>query len=263
MSAHHRAAPQPSDLDRHLLEYVLRLGDTSLVLAQGLGAWIGHAPAIEEDLGLANTALDLLGQARMFLTYAGELEGLGRDEDQLASQRLEADYRNLTIAEAPNGDFGDTIVRQFLLDAYQNELYERLVSSADSRLADIASKAVKETRYHLRFSSSWLIRLGDGTTESHDRVQDSLTRIWKFTTELRTSDETELTLASASIAPDPQAVADAWSVRVDAVLSEATLTRPAEQPYRWFGKQGRHTEHLGHLLTDLQYLPRAIPGASW
>ena len=247
----------------HLLEYVLRLGDTSLVLAQGLGAWIGHAPAIEEDLGLANTALDLLGQARMFLTYAGELEGRGRDEDRLANERLEADFRNLTLAEAPNGDFGDTIVRQFLIDAYQSEVYERLVDSTDARLAEIAAKAVKETRYHLRYSSSWLIRLGDGTTESHDRAQAALGRIWKFTTELRTSDATELELAATGVAPDPAVVADAWSAHVDRVLAQATLARPADQPYQWFGKQGRHTEHLGHLLTDLQYLSRAVPGASW
>jgi len=257
------SASQQGAVDAHLLEYVLRLGDTSLILAQGLGEWIGHAPAIEEDLGLANTALDLLGQARMFLSYAGELEGLGRDEDHLASQRLEAEFRNLTIAEAPNGDFGDTIVRQFLVNAYQNELYERLVSSTNPRLAEIAAKAVKETRYHLRFSSSWMIRLGDGTSESHARVQDSLVRIWKFTTELQTGDATEVVLAGSGVAPDPSVVAAAWSARVDAVLSEATLSRPADQPYRWFGKQGRHTEHLGHLLTDLQYLQRAIPGASW
>jgi 1,2-phenylacetyl-CoA epoxidase catalytic subunit len=152
------------------LRYVLRIADTSLVLAQRLGAWVGHAPAIEEDLGLANTALDLLGQARLFLSYAGELEGRGRSEDDLAFLRDEPDILNATLAEMPNGDFGDTIVRQFLVDAYQVELYERLAASTDARLAEIAAKAVKEARYHVRYSASWLVRLGDGTDESHARV---------------------------------------------------------------------------------------------
>jgi len=253
----------PVDDRRDRMEYALRLGDTALVLAQNLGSWVGHAPAIEEDLGLANTALDLLGQARLLLAYAGELEGRGRDEDALAHQRLEADFRNLAIAELPNGDFADTIVRQFLIDAYQLETFERLESSADERFAAVAAKAVKETRYHLRYSASWLVRLGDGTAESHQRAQAALARIWKFTTELCTPDATELALAAAGIAPDPAGVAGGWSARVDAVLAEATLSRPPDQPYQWFGKQGRHTEHLGHLLTDLQYLQRALPGASW
>ena len=254
---------QPGVAEPHLLEYVLRLGDTSLILAQRLGSWIGHAPAIEEDLGLANTALDLLGQARMLLTYAGELEGLGRDEDKLADLRVEADFRNLTLAELPNGDFGDTIVRQFLVDAYQLELFERLTASADPRLAEIAAKAVKETRYHARYSASWLVRLGDGTAESHARVQASLRNVWKFTAELVTPDATDHAIATAGLGPDPDEVARAWSARVDGVLAEATLERPPAQPFQWFGKQGRHTEYLGHVLTDLQYLQRTFPGASW
>lgn len=249
--------------DAQLLEFVLRLGDTSLVLAQRLGSWIGHAPAIEEDLGLANTALDLLGQARMLLSYAGELEGAGRDEDALAFLRLEADFRNLTLAEQPNGDFADTIVRQFLIDAYQLEVYERLQSAGDARLAEIAAKAVKETRYHLRYSSGWVVRLGDGTAESRTRIQVALDRLWKFTTEVVTADLTEIGVAERGLGPDPTAVAVAWRARVRAVLDEATLVLPADVPYQWFGKQGRHTEHLGHLLGDMQYLQRAYPGASW
>lgn len=257
------ADASPVSVDGARLDYALRLGDTSLVLAQQLGLWVGHAPAIEEDLGLANVALDLLGQARMLLTYAGELEGRGRDEDALAFLREEADYRNLTLAEQPNGDFADTIVRQFLLDAWQLEVYERLVTSTDGRFAEIAAKAVKETRYHVRYSGSWLVRLGDGTAESHDRAQAALERAWKFTTELVTVDAVDRTVAAAGIGPDPVALIGAWRARVESQLDEATLRRPADQPFQWYGKQGRHSEHLGHLLADLQYLQRSYPGASW
>lgn len=259
-AAHVAAAPVPAaDRVRHLL----RIADTSLVLAQRLGEWVGHGPAIEEDLGLANTALDLLGQSRLLLAYAGELEGRGRGEDELAFLREEADVLNATLAEQPNGDFGDTVVRQFLIDAYQLELYERLISSADPRLAEIAAKAVKETRYHLRFSSAWLVRLGDGTAESHARVQASLDRLWPFTRELFDADALDQAIAAAGIGPELAEVHAAWSARVDAVLAEATLRRPADAPYHWYGKQGRHSEHLGYLLADLQYLQRTHPGATW
>ena len=243
--------------------YVMRIADTSLVLAQRLGEWVGHAPAIEEDLGLANTALDLLGQARLLLSYAGELEGQGRDEDALAFLRAEPDFLNATLAELPNGDFGDTIVREFLIDAFQLELYERLLASTDARLAEIAAKAVKETRYHLRYSSSWLVRLGDGTAESHARVQASLDRLWPYTRELFDADDLDRRMAAAGIGPELADVRAAWSRRVEAVLAEATLSRPADVPYRWYGKQGRHSEHLGYVLADLQHLQRAHPGASW
>ncbi len=245
------------------VRHLLRIADTSLVLAQRLGEWVGHGPAIEEDLGLANTALDLLGQARLLLAYAGELEGRGRSEDALAFLREEADFLNATLAEQPNGDFGDTIVRQFLIDAYQLELYEQLMTSADPRLAEIAAKAVKETRYHLRFSSAWLVRLGDGTAESHGRVQGSLDRLWPFTRELFDADNLDRAIAVAGIGPQLAALGAAWSARVDAVLAEAMLRRPAASPYRWYGKQGLHSEHLGYLLADLQHLQRTHAGASW
>ena len=163
------------------LRYVLRLADTSLVLGQRLGEWVGHGPALEEDLGLANISLDLIGEARLLLTYAGELEGRGRTEDDLAMSRDQSDYLNLALVEQPNGDFGRTIVRQFLLDAFQMELYEALQQSKDSRLAEVAARALKETRYHLRYSSAWLVRLGDGTDESHRRVQEALDDLWRFT----------------------------------------------------------------------------------
>lgn len=257
------AVTRPSAAAEAHVRYLLRIADTSLVLAQRLGEWIGHAPAIEEDLGLANTSLDLLGQARLLLAHAGELEGRGRGEDELAYLREEPDYLNFTLAEQPNGDFGDTIVRQFLLDAYRLELFERLVESTDARLAEIAAKAVKETRYHLRFSAAWLVRLGDGTEESHRRVQGSLERLWPYTRELFDADDVDQQATAAGIGPDTAALLEAWSRRIDATLAEATLVRPADAPYRWYGKQGRHSEHLGYVLADLQYLQRAHPGASW
>jgi ring-1,2-phenylacetyl-CoA epoxidase subunit PaaC len=255
-------AVPPLAVEQHV-RYVLRIADTSLVLAQRLGEWVGHAPAIEEDLGLANTALDLLGQSRLLLAYAGELEGRGRSEDALAFLREEPEFLNATLAEQPNGDFGDTIVRQFLLDAFQLELYEWLGSSTDARLAEIAAKAVKETRYHLRFSAGWLVRLGDGTSESHARVQASLDRLWPYTRELFDADDLDRAVAAANVGPDLRVLHDAWSMRVAAVLRDATLQRPVDAPYHWYGKQGRHSEHLGYILAELQHLQRAHPGASW
>jgi ring-1,2-phenylacetyl-CoA epoxidase subunit PaaC len=246
-----------------LFRYALRLGDTSLVLGQRLGEWIGHAPALEEDLGLANLALDLIGQARLFLGYAGELEGRGRDEDALAYFRDAPQFANLTLAEQPNGDFGRTIVRQVLLDAWQLEIYEGLSGSADSRLAAIAAKALKETRYHYRFSSGWLVRLGDGTDASHARVQQSLESLWRFTDELFAPDEVDAEISAAGIAPVLESQAGRWSERIEGILREATLTRPTHEPYAWHGKRGVHTEHLGHLLTEMQHVPRTYPGARW
>jgi ring-1,2-phenylacetyl-CoA epoxidase subunit PaaC len=250
-------------LTEALHRYTLRLGDTSLVLGQRLGEWIGHAPALEEDLGLANLALDLIGQARLLLGYAGELEGRGRDEDALAYFRDAPQFANLTLAEQPNGDFGRTIVRQVLLDAWQLEIYAGLAGSADTRLAAIAAKALKETRYHYRFSSGWLVRLGDGTDESRTRVQDALESLWRFTGELFAADDLETQISAAGIAPPLESQAGSWSARIDEVLSEATLTRPAHQPYAWHGKRGVHTEHLGHLLTEMQHVPRTYPDARW
>jgi ring-1,2-phenylacetyl-CoA epoxidase subunit PaaC len=257
------AAPGERALGEALYRYALRLGDTSLVLGQRLGEWIGHAPALEEDLGLANLALDLIGQARLLLGYAGELEGRGRDEDALAFFRDAPQFANLALAEQPNGDFGQTIVRQVLLDAWQLEIYEGLASSADTRLAAIAAKALKETRYHYRFSSGWLVRLGDGTDESRARVQHSLESLWRFTGELFAPDEIDARISAACIAPPLASQAQRWSARIDAVLADATLARPAPQPYAWHGKRGVHTEHLGHLLTEMQHVPRTYPGARW
>jgi ring-1,2-phenylacetyl-CoA epoxidase subunit PaaC len=243
--------------------YVSRLADTALVLGQRLAEWIGHAPAIEEDLGVANISLDLIGQARLLYAHAATLDGSGRAEDDYAYLREQADFLNATMAEVPNGDFGQTIVRQCLMDAWRLELYERLAQSADATLAAIAAKSVKEIRYHLRYSAGWLVRLGDGTDESHRRVSDALARLWPYVGEWFAADAVDETLAAAGIAPSAEAVRSAFEARLAPILSEARLSRPADVPYRWYGKRGEHTEHLGRLLADLQSLHRAHPGAEW
>ena len=259
------AMHQVSDtaLEEARCRYVLRLADTALVLGQRLGEWLGHAPALEEDLALANLSLDLIGQARLLLTYAGELEGRGRDEDALAFLRDAPEFVNLTLAEQPNGDFGHSIVRQWLIDGWQLEIYAGLEHSTDNRLAAIAAKALRETRYHYRFSSGWLVRLGDGTPESHERMQSALDALWPFTAELFTPDEVDGRMSRAGIAPSLTELAPRWSARIDEALRAATLTRPATQPYPWHGKRGVHSEHLGHLLGEMQHLQRTYPGARW
>jgi len=246
-----------------LFRYVLRLGDLSLVLGQRLGEWVGHAPALEEDLGLANIALDLIGQARLLLTYAGEIEGRGRDEDQLAFLREQGEFLNAVLAEQPNGDFGQTIVRQVLIDAYQLELYERMSSSSDTRLAAIAAKSVKEVRYHLRYSGGWLVRLGDGTDESRARVASALETLWPYTVELFVEDDLDRAMAAAGIAPRLSEVRAAWIARIEAILTEATLQLPKDRPHAWHGKRGQHSEHLGYLLAEMQHMQRSYPGARW
>ena len=264
MSAAGAAPRQPEASSRAAhFRYVLRLGDTSLVLGQRLGEWVGHAPALEEDLGLANLALDLIGQARLFLTYAGELEGRGRDEDALAFFRDAPEFTNLTLAEQPNGDFGHTVVRQWLIDCWQLEIYAALLASTDTRLAAIAAKALKETRYHHRFSSGWLMRLGDGTDESHARVQRALDSLWRFTSELFAPDEVDERMRAAGIAPALAEPSSRWSSRVDEDLAAATLVRPAAAPHPWHGRRGVHSEHLSHMLSEMQHLQRTYPGARW
>jgi ring-1,2-phenylacetyl-CoA epoxidase subunit PaaC len=254
----------PADIVlQDLFRYTLRLGDLSLVLGQRLGEWVGHAPALEEDLGLANIALDLIGQARLLLTYAGELEGRGRGEDDIAFLREHGEYLNPILVEQPNGDFGRTIVRQVLIDAFQLELYQRMTRSSDNRLAAIAGKSVKEVVYHLRYSQGWLVRLGDGTAESHERVQSALDTLWPYTVELFASDQLDQAMAEQGIAPPLTEIHTAWSARLDEILSEATLTRPAERPHAWHGKRGQHSEHLGYILAEMQHLQRTYPGARW
>jgi ring-1,2-phenylacetyl-CoA epoxidase subunit PaaC len=246
-----------------LFDYLLHLGDTSLILAQRLGEWVGHAPALEEDLALANVALDLLGQARYLLTHAAEVEGKGRTEDDLAFLRDPADFKNLALVEQPNVDFAHTIVRQFLVDAWQLELFDALQLSSEAKLADLAAKALKETRYHFRFSSGWMLRLGDGTQESHRRVQQALDALWKFSHELFTPSPVDEQASVAGVAPDLKRLFPAWATRVDQVLQEATLLKPAAGAFGWHGKRGAHGEHLSHLLAEMQVMQRSYPGVHW
>ena len=246
-----------------LFRYVLRLGDLSLVLGQRLGEWVGHSPALEEDLGLANIALDMIGQARLLLSYAGEVEAQGRGEDEIAFLREHGEYLNAILVEQPNGDFGQTIVRQVLIDAFQLELYERMTRSTDERLAAIAAKSVKEIRYHLRYSSGWLVRLGDGTAESHARVQTALEALWPYTVELFAEDELDRAMADAGVAPRLSEVHAAWTQRIDAILAEGKMPKPKDRPHSWHGKRGQHSEHLGYLLAEMQHLQRTYPGARW
>lgn len=242
--------------------YALRLGDNGLVLSQRLGAWCGHAPELEIDLALANIGLDLLGQARNFLTYAAEREGEG-DEDTLAFGRDERQFRNLLLVEQPNGSFADTIARQYLMDAWNVALYERLTDSRDGQIAAIAAKAIKEARYHLRFSRGWLVRLGDGTQASSQKMQQAVDDLWRFTTELFEADDVELALIDSGVAVDPRALRQPWESEVFAGLKEAALRVPDEAAYRTGGKQGLHTEHLGPMLAEMQYLQRVYPGQQW
>lgn len=242
--------------------YALRLGDNGLVLSQRLGAWCGHAPELEIDLALANIGLDLLGQARNFLACAAEREGQG-DEDTLAFGRDERQFHNLLLAEQPNGNFADTIARQYLMDAWNVALYERLIHSSDSQLAAIAAKAIKEARYHLRFSRGWLVRLGDGTEISSQKMQQAIDNLWRFTAELFEVDDVELELIESGVAVDPRTLRQPWEHEVFAGLREATLRVPNETAYRTGGKRGLHTEHLGPMLAEMQYLQRAYPGQQW
>jgi ring-1,2-phenylacetyl-CoA epoxidase subunit PaaC len=246
-----------------LLTYTLRVADTALVLGNRLSEWIGHAPVLEEELALGNMGLDLIGQARALYAYAGQVEGRGRDEDALAYPRDAGDYRNLLMVELPNGDFAFSMVRQLLFAAFAHPFHRALARSADGTLAAIAAKAEKEMAYHLRHASEWVIRLGDGTDESHGRAQAAVGELWPFTGEMFEADEVERELLQAGIAPDPSALKPAWERSVATVLAEATLELPRDGWMQSGGRSGRHTEHLGHLLAEMQFLQRAYPGAVW
>ena len=244
-----------------LTEYVLGLGDDALILAQRLAEWVTCAPQIEEDIALANISLDLLGQARTLLGYGGEIEGAGRDEDDLAFLRDEHEFRNVQLVEIPNGDFAVTIARQLVFSAYQYELYRALVDSADATLAGLAAKAVKEVAYHRDHARQWTLRLGDGTAESHARMQASAERVWPYAAELFEVNPAVGNLVGVAV--DPVALRTDWSAFVEQVLAQATLTVPQPSWRAHGGRRGIHTEHLGHLLPEMQYLHRAHPGASW
>lgn len=257
------AGPRHAPMAAPLVEYLLRLGDDRLILGHRMSEWTGHGPILEEDIATANIALDLIGQAAQFLKLAGEVEGAGRDEDALAYFRDGVKFRNCLLVELPKGDFGDTMVRQFLFDAYSVLQLEALTKCGHETLAAIAAKALKEDKYHLRHSSEWVVRLGDGTDESHARVQASLDRLWKYTGELFASDDIDAAVATQGIVLDQAGIKVRWDAMVNEVLSRATLTRPADGPMQSGGRRGRHTEHLGHLLATMQSVARAHPGASW
>ncbi|ANN77135.1 1,2-phenylacetyl-CoA epoxidase subunit PaaC [Bordetella flabilis] len=254
-------------MDRSLYDFALRMGDTTLVLAQRLSAWCGHGPILEEDLALTNTALDLLGQARLWLSLAGEVEGAGRDEDKLAYLRDAHEFRNVLLVERSNGSYADTMARQFFFDAWHYFQLQALAGSTEARVADIAAKAVKEAAYHARRSADIVVRLGDGTEESHRRMQAAIDSLWPYTGELFVDDDVDADLAARGVAPLPASLREPWITHVRAVVDEATLALPAEDlarhaAYRG-GRQGRHTEALGPLLAEMQFLQRAYPGASW
>jgi len=251
-----------------LLTYTLRQGDRALVLAQRLLEAITHAPEIEEDMALSNLALDLIGQARALYTYAGEIEGPGpdgrsHDEDHYAYWRDQHEFVNPLLVELPNGDFAQVIGRQFLHDAYALPLWQALVSSSDATLAAIAGKSVKETAYHLRHSRSWVVRLGDGTDESHTRMQAAIDGLWRYTAELFESDAVEDELVASGVAADPDALREQWRATVTSTFAEATLATPDDGPMQTGGRTGRHTEPFSFLLGEMQVLARAHPGATW
>lgn len=254
-------------MDKTLFEYLLRLGDSSLILSQRLGAWTGHGPILEEDLALTNTALDLLGQARMWLTLAGEVEGAGRDEDALAYHRDAHQFHNVLLVERANGNYADTMARQFLFDVWHYFLLQRLEQSSDERVAGIAAKSIKEVTYHVRRSSDMVVRLGDGTAESHAKMQAAIDDAWRFTGELFADDAVDQDVAARGIGCELSALRQPWLAHVREALEEATLAVPDETAanhlaYRG-GRQGKHTEELGYVLAEMQYLPRAYPGATW
>lgn len=246
-----------------LFEYVMRLADNALIISHRLQEWCAHAPELEEDIALANIGLDHLGQARALFSYAGEIEDKGRDEDDLAFLREERDYHNVLLVEQPNGDFAQTIMRQFLFDAFNLCFMEALTASKDEDLAAIAAKSVKEVRYHLRHSTSWVIRLGDGTEESHDRMVDAIDALWMYTGELFEMDAVDKVMLDAGIGVDKAALKDGWDARVATVFAEATLDKPEDGWMASGGREGRHTEHMGFILAELQYMQRTYPGMEW
>ena len=258
------ATCEAATAQQSLATYALRLADDALILGHRLSEWCGKGPTLEEDMALANIGLDLIGQARALYAHAGEVEGRGRGEDQLAYLRDERQYLNLLLAEQPNGDFAFTILRQLAYAAFMVPFWERLEASRDTALAAIAAKSVKEARYHLRHAAEWTIRLGDGTAESRRRMEAALDELWPFTGELFEQDGIEAALATAGIAVDRPALREGWRAMMERVLAEATLACPRDGGWmQGGGRRGLHSEHMGYLLAELQHLPRSHPGAVW
>jgi len=245
------------------VQYLLRIADTALIHGQRLAEWTGHAPALEEDIALANMALDLVGQSRAVLTHAGAAAGMGFDEDQLAFLRDERDYRNVTLAELPRGDFAVTVVRNAMLATFFKLLWEKLADSSDAELAAIAGKAVKEARYHQQHAADWVVRLGDGTDESRLRTERSLQELWRFSAELFASDAVDDHAHATKLGPRWGDLKEGWLAEMNVILAEAKLEMPQESGFLSTGKTGTHTEHMGFLLAELQHLQRAYPGGVW
>ncbi len=246
-----------------LFEYALRQADNCVVLGQRLSEWCGHGPELEEDIALTNVALDMFGQARLYLAYASEIEDQGRSDDDLAFLRDGREFRNLLLLEQPNQDFAYTNVRQFLFDAFNVEYTKRLTESGDERLREIAHKSLKEIAYHVRHSGQWMIRLGDGTELSHEKMQTALDDLWMYTGEMFAMDSVDEAMIATSVGVDLEAIRPVWNERVKAVLAEATLTRPEDGWMDTGGKTGKHSEHLGLMLAEMQHMQRVYPGAEW
>jgi ring-1,2-phenylacetyl-CoA epoxidase subunit PaaC len=257
------ATPSITVTETPLVLYTLRRADDALILGHRLSEWCGHAPMLEEDMALSNIALDLIGQARALYGYAAEMEGRGHDEDELAYLRDVRQYRNLLLVERPNGDFSQTMVRQFFYATFADLYWRDMMRSTDATLAAIAAKSEKESAYHVRHACEWIIRLGDGTDESHARAQAAIDDLWTFTGEMFSVDDTERGLIDAGVAVDPLMLMPEWIVTVRDVTREATLVLPENDWMQQGGRDGRHSEHLGHLLSELQYMQRSFPGASW
>ena len=251
------------DAQEALLKYTLRLGDNALVLSQRLIELVAHGPELEEEMANANFALDFLGQARMFYSYAGELEGDGRKEDDFAFMRDEREFQSFLLLEQPNGHFGDTIARSVLFEEFYALQLEALAACDDQRLAEIAARAIKEIRYHQRHDAQWLIRLGDGTDESHARAQASIDALWRFTGEMFSGDEVDDIVRDAFDGPDLDAIKTRWTEKIEAILEEAKLEVPPDQWMDNGARTGRHTEHFGPMIAEMQYLQRSYPGLDW
>ena len=258
--------PAPREVPNALFEYLLRLGDDRLVLGHRLSEWCGHGPILEEDIATSNIALDLLGQATMFLRLAGEVEGKGRDEDALAYFREVVDFRNCHMVELPKGDFAFTVAREFFFDVHAVVLLDALSRSTSAPLAAIAAKSLKEAKYHVRHSGEWMLKLGDGTEESHRRVQKAVDDLWRFTPELFAADDVDRAMHESGTAPDLGELKVRWESLVRDIIERATLTLPHDIPRPLNtrgGRTGAHTEHLGHMLAEMQIVARSHPGATW
>lgn len=250
-------------MNENLFNYTLQHADNCLILGQRLAEWCGHGPVLEQDIAMTNISLDLIGQARMLYQYAAEIQGEGKSEDDIAYLRDAWGYRNVLLVEQPNGDFAQTILRQFLFDTYSSFFYESLMNSKDETLSAIAAKSHKEAIYHVKWSGDWVIRLGDGTEESKRRMQHAIDELWSYAGELTKPNETELVALKEGYGVDLLELKDKRDAKIEEVMAEATLEVPASPYTHEGGKDGRHTEHLGYILADLQFLQRAYPGLEW